>query len=237
MSSFERMIAIPQEEYLALSSLQTVREPLAQRFYDLENRYNSEEKERDPYRRMIMQSNTLDQIKQVKEQMRNSLAVATPKPYQNRAKALFQSVEHYMKFNEKGEIYSPQDGNLIPGSHLEDLIQHAVRDRRRNLTPKGWTDFVTVLRDHNVPKSILNRNTLDEMDEQPTPSPTGMQEVREPLPESQPGTSQGSSTQIRGRKKTKPSRLQPPRQVKPELSQLKPPYKGAEKVKFLQKWK
>ena len=69
MSSFERMIANPQEEYLALSSLQTVREPLAQRFYDLENRYNSEEKERDPYRRMIMQSNTLDQIKQVKEQM------------------------------------------------------------------------------------------------------------------------------------------------------------------------
>ena len=162
MSSFQRMIAIPQEEYLSLSAIQNVQAPLSQHFYDLENRYNKEENESDAYRRMIMQSNTLNQMKKVKEEMRNSLAISTPKPYQSRANALFQNVESFLKFNEKGEIYS-DDGALIDGSRLEDLIQHAVRDRRRNMMPTGWSDFLTILRNHNVPKSILNRDTLDEM--------------------------------------------------------------------------
>ena len=169
MSTFQRMIVIPQEEYLSLSSMQNVQEPLAQHFYDLEKRYNQEEKEDDSYRRMIMQSNTLNEMKKVKDQMRNSLAVSTPKPYQSRANALFQNIESFLKFNEKGEIYS-EDGTLIAGSRLEDLIQHAVRDRRRNLIPTGWSNFLTLLHDHNVPKSILNRDTLDEMEGKAIPS-------------------------------------------------------------------
>ena len=163
MSSFQRMIAIPQEEYLALSSMQSVKQPLAKHYYDLESRYKDEENIRDPYRRMMLQSDTLEQMKQVKEQMRNSLAISTPKPYKSRANALFQTLESVLKFNDKGEIYS-NDGTVISGTRMEDLIQHAVRDRRRNMTPKGWSDFLTILRDHNVPKSILNRNTLDEME-------------------------------------------------------------------------
>jgi hypothetical protein len=162
------MIAIPQEEYLAMSSMQNVKEPLAQQFYNLDSRYTSEEREKDPYRRMIMQSNTLDEMKQVKEQIRNSLTISTPKPYQSRANALLKTVESFLRFNNKGEIYS-DDGNIIENSRVEDLIQHAVRDRRRNMTPTGWSDFLTILRDHNVPKSILNRNTLDELDGVATP--------------------------------------------------------------------
>ena len=72
MSGFQRMIAIPQEEYMAMSSMQNVKEPLAQHFYSLESRYETEEKEKDPYRRLMLQSKTLDQMKQVKEQIRNS---------------------------------------------------------------------------------------------------------------------------------------------------------------------
>lgn len=34
-----------------------------------------------------------------------------------------------------------------------DLVQHAVRDRRRNLTPMGWPEFRHLLQEHNVPKS------------------------------------------------------------------------------------
>ena len=170
MNSFDRLVAIPQEEYLALSSLQNAKEPLAQHFYNLESRYQNEANIRDPYRRLMLQSNTLDQMKEVKEQLRNSLVISTPKPYQSRANALFQTIESFLKFNDKGEIYS-NDGNIISGSRVEDLIQHAVRDRRRNLTPTGWSDFITILRDHNVPKSILNRDTLDEMDGKVTPTP------------------------------------------------------------------
>lgn len=209
MSNFQRLIAIPQEEYLALSSMQNVKEPMAQHFYNLEKRYNNEESVRDPYRRMMMQSSTLDQIKQVKEQMRNSLAVSTPKPYQSRANALFQTIESFLKFNDKGEIYSSDDADvIIPNSRVEDLIQHAVRDRRRNMTPTGWSDFLAMLRNHNVPKSILNRDTLDEMEGKATPSlnnesvlPTIKVEPEEVM-------------------QTRERRLQPGRQRKPTIEDL-----------------
>jgi hypothetical protein len=171
MNSFQRLIALPQEEYTALMNIQNLRDPLTQHYASLENQYESEEREKDPYRRLLMQSNTLDQMKQIKEQIRSSLAVSTPKPYQKRAEALFQTVEKFLKFNDKGEIYT-DDGNIISGSRLEDLIQHAVRDRRRNMTPTGWTEFVTILHSHNVPKSFLNRYTLDEMEKIVMPPPT-----------------------------------------------------------------
>ena len=164
MPNFERMIAIPQEEYLTMSNIQNVREPLTQQFYDLEGRYNQDERIRDPYKRLVLQSSTLDDMKNLKEEIRNSLTVSTPKPYRNRAKALFQSIESFLKFNNKGEIYD-NDDKIISHSRLEDLIQHAVRDRRRNMIPTGWDYFLSVLRDHNIPKSILNRNTLDELDQ------------------------------------------------------------------------
>lgn len=213
MSTFQRMIVIPQEEYLSLSSIQNVQEPLSQHFYDLEKRYNQEEKEDDSYRRMIMQSNTLNEMKKVKDQMRNSLAVSTPKPYQSRANALFQNMESFLKFNEKGEIYS-DDGTLIPGSRLEDLIQHAVRDRRRNLIPTGWSNFLTLLREHNVPKSILNRDTLDEMEDTTIPS----------------------SPMI---VKQEPSTQKPPTTKRPvkKQSRLKAPTKFDSKIYFLRKFK
>ena len=164
MSSFQRMIAIPQEEYMSMNALQKVDSPSLQQFSQLENRYVSDENIHDPYRRLVMQSSTLDEMKQLKEQMRNSLSIATPKPYRNRAQALLNSIDSFIRYNEKGEIYS-DDNKVIPGSRVEDLINHSVRDRRRNMTPTGWTHFKKLLRDHNIPKTILNRNTLDELDE------------------------------------------------------------------------
>jgi cell division protein FtsL len=205
MTSFQRLIVIPQEEYSALMNMQNLREPLTQHYSQLQSQYESEEKENDPYRRLVMQSSTLDQMKQVKEQMRNSLTVSTPKPYQKRAQALYQTVENFLKFNDKGEIYT-DDGNVIPGSRLEDLIQHAVRDRRRNMTPTGWTEFIMLLHSHNVPKSFLNRDTLDEMDKVTRAPATVEVELQEPT--------------IKQNRK----RLQPSRSLKPSLSSFK---KGA----------
>ena len=231
MTSFQRMIAIPQEEYLALSSLQNAREPLAQHFYSLERRYADEEKVQDPYRRMLMQGNTLDQMKQVKDQMRNSLIIATPKPYQNRAKALFQSLENVIKFNDKGEIYA-DDGNLVVGSRLEDLIQHAVRDRRRNVTLSGWRDFLTLLRTHNIPKSMLNRNTLDELEGMVTPIPVIKREVSPSPPR--------PSKQIRESRKREvaPVRRFPPARVhKPDLTSFVKREVEKKDVKFLKTFK
>ena len=99
--------------------------------------------------------------------MRNYISVSTPKPYRNRAQALFQSIEPHIKFNDRGEIYDV-NAKIIEHSRLEDLIQHAVRDRRRNMLPIGWSEFVDVLRQHNIPKSMLNHETINELSIKPT---------------------------------------------------------------------
>ena len=166
MTQFQRMVAIPQEEYLQMSAVQNVKQPLTQQFYDLEKQYSGDADASDPYRRLMLQSSTLEQMKALKEKMRYDIGIATPKPYQNRAKVLFNSIEAYLKFNERGEILD-KEGNVIPNSRVEDLIQHAVRDRRRNIMPSGWRQFVELLRHHNVPKTVLNRETLNELSESP----------------------------------------------------------------------
>ena len=163
MSMFQRMVAIPQEEYLQLSSVQNARQPLTQQFYNLESQYNKEAQIVNPYERLISQSNTLEEMKQLKEQMRHYITVSTPKPYRSRAQALLENVSSFLRYNERGEILD-KENNLIENTRLEDLIQHAVRDRRRNLNPVGWNYFLNLLREYNVPKSILNRNTIDEME-------------------------------------------------------------------------
>ena len=160
---FQRLIAIVQEEYMQLTRVQQVRQLVTQQLYNLERQYNEQERIHDPYNRMMLQSETLDEMKELKERMRQDIGSSTPKPYKKRAQALFQSMEPFLKFNERGEILSASN-QLIPQSRLEDLVQHAVRDRRRNITPTGWQDFRHLLKQHNVPKFTLNRDTLEEME-------------------------------------------------------------------------
>ena len=162
MSSFQRMVVIPQEEYSQLSTVQNVRQPLTQQFYKLENEYNNKEFIEDPYRKLMMQSETLQDMKELKDKMRSYLTISTPKPYRTRAQALFESMEQFLKFNERGEMLDDSN-KAIDNSRVEDLIQHAVRDRRRLGTPTGWSNFVQKLKTHNVPRSLLNRDTLDEL--------------------------------------------------------------------------
>lgn len=163
MSQFQRMVVIPQEEYLQLSAVQNVRQPLTQQFYHLESQYNQESQVQDPYKRLAMQATTLDDMKQLKDQMRQYISISTPKPYRSRAQALLENMSPFIRFNERGEIYD-KENNIIENSRLEDLIQHAVRDRRRNISPIGWKFFLGLLREHNMPKSILNRSTIEEME-------------------------------------------------------------------------
>lgn len=168
---FQRLIAIPQEEYMQLKSVQQVRQPLTQQFQQLQRRYHDGENIAEPYKRMVTQSEILDEMQDLKVKMRQGITNATPKAYQTRAKTLFQNLEPFLKFNERGEIYN-KDNQLIAHSRLEDLVQHAVRDRRRNLTPTGWPDFRQLLQEHNVPKFMLNRDTLDEMSKEVTKKPS-----------------------------------------------------------------
>ena len=98
----------------------------------------------------------------MKEQLRERLREATPKPYRTRAESLYNFLKDKIQFNPKGEIYT-NEGVRIEGSNIADLVQHAVRDRQRNINPVGWKTFLTQLKDSNAPQMILNYNTLDEL--------------------------------------------------------------------------
>lgn len=173
-------MAIPQEEYLNLTALQNVRQPLQAQFTKLDSQYRAQENILDPYKRLAYQSQTLERLKQLKEQMRQQLTMTTPKPYRNRAQSLFNSIESFLKYNERGELLDEND-RVIPHSRVEDLIQHAVRDRRRKMLPEGWPYFLNVLREHNVPKSSLNRDTLNEMEKSDSYSQTPDSIKKEPM--------------------------------------------------------
>lgn len=212
MSQFQRMVAIPQEEYLQLSAVQNVRQPLTQQFYNLENQYNQEAQVQDPYRRLYLQSSTLDDMKQLKEQMRQYISISTPKPYRNRAQALLENISPFVRFNERGEIYDSQENKIIERSRMEDLIQHAVRDRRRNISPVGWPYFVSLLREHNIPKSILNSSTIEEMERKLNEtSPTAAAAVAKHETSVSPKTAKTTPSSLgRQRQRRKSSRIAKP---------------------------
>ena len=166
MSGFQRMIAIPQEEYIHLTALQNVQKPEAEKMSQLVQQYQNQSHIIDPYNKMFLQGSTLEEMKQLKEKIRNNLSLGTPKPYRNRALSLYRSLEPVVKFSERGEIYG-DNNKLIQDSRAEDLIQHAVRDRRRHFTPLAWDYFLELLRKHNIPRTILNRDTLEELNVRP----------------------------------------------------------------------
>ena len=141
MSSYSRMVVIPQEEYVQLSAVQQVRQPLTQQLYNTEQDYQRNLFVKNPQRSVLLQSETIERMKDLKDQMRQYLTISTPKPYRTRAEALFQAIEPHLNVNEKGEIIR-DDNTVIDSSRYEDLIQHAVRDRRRSFVPTGWDYFI-----------------------------------------------------------------------------------------------
>ena len=179
-SRFKRMVAIPEQDYNYLKGLQQTNNPSYSQLSSLTNDYSRQGHIQDPYVRIHRQGETLDAMKKVKEDMRQRVIQSTPKPYQTRAENLLKYVEGQINFNERGEML---DSNEIPidGSNVTDLIQHAVRDRRRNIRPKGWQVFKERLQGINVPHSLLSYETLDEI-KKPLPikhSPTSFMKESE----------------------------------------------------------
>ena len=162
VNRFQRMVGIPEDEYLHLKSLQQSNNPLQGKFMSLSSEYNQQGHIPNPEIRVQRQGETLNQMINVKEEMRKRLVSATPKPYQSRVQSLFQFMSDKIAVNARGEIYG-DDGSVIQDSNISDLIQHAVRDRRRNIIPEGWDMFVNILRDNNAPRMMLNYETLEEL--------------------------------------------------------------------------
>ena len=159
MSRFQRMVVIPEEEYRQMMSFKT---PLQQQFFDVQQQHEMESLIKDPYSRLMRQGASLETLKLLKENMKQNIATSTPKHFRGRANQLYAAVEPHLDFNERGEILDDSH-HPISQSHIEDLIQYAVRDHRRNIPPQGWSYFLNKMKSINVPKMALNRETIKEL--------------------------------------------------------------------------
>ena len=176
--SFQRLVAIPQEEYNQLSSIyrtQLNQPPAAQQLARMQQDYfgNIPETCKDPYNKLMLQGEALEGMKRYREKIADDLSLGTPKPYRNRALSLYNQIAPAIAFNERGELLEhtgTAQQQAILGSRAEDLIQHAVRDRRKQFTPVGWETFVEQLKEHNIPRMTMNRATVEEL-QKLVPSP------------------------------------------------------------------
>ena len=179
-ASFHQLVAIPLEQYNQMLSMMNMRQPIGQKITRIQNALsnptiaaaeyddNAGADGSNPYDHMIRQGMMLDELKRAREQLKNGLSAGTPKPYRNRALALYNQIAPLIQFNDKGELLinkgsSSGDPSAVVGSRAEDLIQHAVRDRRKRFTPTGWSEFAEQLHKHNIPRMMLNHATIEEL--------------------------------------------------------------------------
>ena len=187
-ASFHQLVAIPLEQYNQMLSMMNMRQPIGQKIARIQNALsnptiaaveyddNAGTDGNNPYDHMMRQGMMLDELKRAREQLKNGLSAGTPKPYRNRALALYNQIAPLIQFNDKGELLinkgSSGDASAVVGSRAEDLIQHAVRDRRKHFTPTGWSEFAEQLHKHNIPRMMLNHPTIEELQARSTPPST-----------------------------------------------------------------
>ena len=153
-TAFQQLVAIPLEQYNQMLSMMNMRQPLAQKVTRIQNalsnpsiaaaEYDDAGVDGDPYDHMIRQGMMLEEMKRAREQLKNDISTGTPKPYRNRALALYNQIAPIIQFNDKGELLvntknssGAEVTTAVTGSRAEDLIQHAVRDRRKLFYTNG----------------------------------------------------------------------------------------------------
>jgi hypothetical protein len=78
---------------------------------------------------------------------------SVPIAMRKRARLLLDRVKHKIGWNEKGEVIVR--GRLIPGTHIVDLVNDALRQRKRHPTPSGRTEFAREVREIGFPHEII----------------------------------------------------------------------------------
>ena len=94
-----------------------------------------------------------------------------PKTLQARARGLLTYILPYISWNEKGEVTI--NGEKIPNSNIVDLIKVQLKDYK-DFRPLGVEQFVTLLKDVNVPLSLLTLYQREQIGQGKLPPPPGI---------------------------------------------------------------
>jgi hypothetical protein len=86
----------------------------------------------------------------------------------------------HVRWNDNGEIIL--DNRLLPKTSIKELVDTALRNRKRTPTLNGWQEFATALSDMDIPKEIIgNKHVWSVMSRETyTPKKKKMKRESEP---------------------------------------------------------
>ena len=84
---------------------------------------------------------------------------SVPKSLQNKARLLIEHLKDTsdLGWNERGEITIR--GEKIKNSNISDLVNTTLRSRKHEEEPTGWKDFVSLVKESNVPINLIGNKT------------------------------------------------------------------------------
>ena len=89
-----------------------------------------------------------------------------PKGNKSRAQRLHNFLESKVpdRWNENGELLTT-DGNPIRNSNILDLINFVTTTQKYDHTPVGFSDFIMLLYDANVPTHMISKNGMQHIND------------------------------------------------------------------------
>lgn len=98
------------------------------------------------------------------------LLLSFPRTLQGRARALLTYIVPHLSWNAIGEVVIA--GEKIPKSNIVDLVKVQLKEYK-DFRPAGLEQFNLLLRDINVPLSLLTTSRRDQKGEGNVPPPPG----------------------------------------------------------------
>jgi hypothetical protein len=105
-----------------------------------------------------------------RQDLEEKLLSSFPKNLRSRARALLTHISTRVTWNDMGEVII--DGVKIPGSNIMDLVKVQLKDYK-DLRPTGLEKFTDILKDTNVPLSLLTSSRRVQTGQGIIPPPPG----------------------------------------------------------------
>ena len=115
-----------------------------------------------------------------RDSVEESILASIPKTYRAKAAGLM----HYLKsdpnvtWDDNGQLVI--GGTTYTGSHMVDLINDALRSRKRMKRPRGWRELSSHLAQRNVPRELVGNQAWFKTSPPTPPSPSPQPDLTTP---------------------------------------------------------
>ena len=101
---------------------------------------------------------------------------SVPLAMRKRARLLLDRVKHKISWDERGQVIIR--GRVVPGSHIVDLVNDALRHRKKSKIPQGRPEFAHEVQDIGIPQEIAQNPAYHRVTP-PSPEESESEEVEE----------------------------------------------------------